>query len=315
MPPIDVVTGGAGFIGSHLADLLLETGRQVRIIDDLSSGDRANVPEGAEFLEGDVLDLAERAVRGAGVVYHLAAIPSVPYSTEHPLESHRAVVETTLAVLAAGERAGVHRVVFASSSSVYGETPVLPLNERHEPRPVSPYAIGKLCAELYAQYWTEHRSLEAVSLRFFNVYGPRQDPRSPYAAVIPRFISRLLSGKPLEIFGDGHQTRDFIFVRDVARALMATGNVPSLASPCYNIASGRPTSVLDLARTMAGVAGESMPVEHLPPREGDIRRSWADVDRARIELGFRAETPIEAGLRATFQWFARRATPSAGVGR
>jgi len=301
--PIDVVTGGAGFIGSHLAEMLLEMGRRVRVVDDLSSGDRANVPEGAEFLEGDVNDLADSALQGVDVVYHLAAIPSVIYSIENPLESHRANVETTLSVLASADRAGVRRVVYASSSTVYGDTLGLPRRERSEPRAQSPYAVGKLCGEMYARYWALKGSMEMVSLRFFNVYGPRQDPESPYAAVIPLFLERLKAGAPLEIFGDGHQTRDFTYVLDAARGLVAAGSVTQIASPCYNIASGTPTSVLELGRLMARIAKRNLRVKHLPPRPGDIAHSWADVSLARRELGFSATTLLEDGLRSTREWF------------
>lgn len=302
-PPIDVVTGGAGFIGSHLAEMLLQKGRKVRVVDDLSTGHRAHVPAGAEFLEGDVTDLASRAVRGAEVVYHLAAIPSVPYSIQNPLNSHRSTVETTVAILAAAERARVRRVVFASSSAVYADTPGRPRREEDETRALSPYAVGKLCGELYARYWALRGSLETVSTRFFNVFGPRQDPRSPYAAVIPLFLERLRAGRPLEIFGDGRQTRDFTFVKDVALGLIAAGSTTRPASSCYNIASGRQTPVLELAGTIAREAGKPLHLEHLPPRPGDIRHSWADVSRARRELGFSASISLEDGLRSTLDWF------------
>ena len=301
--PMDVVTGGAGFIGSHLAVMLLEKGRKVRIVDDLSTGHRANVPTGAEFLKGDVTDLATRAVRGAEVVYHLAAIPSVPYSIQNPLNSHRSTVETTVAILAAAERAGVRRVVFASSSAVYGDTPGLPRREGDETRAASPYAVGKLCGEMYARYWALRGSLETVSTRFFNVFGPRQDPRSPYAAVIPLFLERLLAGRPLEIFGDGLQTRDFTFVKDVALGLIAAGSANRPASACYNIASGRQTPVIDLARTISREAGEPLRIEHRPPRSGDVCHSWADVSLARRELGFSPTVTLEDGLRSTWEWF------------
>jgi UDP-glucose 4-epimerase len=304
--PIDVVTGGAGFIGSHLAEMLLEKGRRVRVVDDLSTGHRTNVPAGAEFLEGDVTDLAARAVRDADVVYHLAAIPSVPYSIQNPLDSHRSTVETTVAILAAAERARVRRVVFASSSAVYGDTPGLPRCEENETRALSPYAVGKLCGEMYARYWALKGSLETVSTRFFNVFGPRQDPRSPYAAVIPLFLERLRHDRPLEIFGDGRQTRDFTFVKDVALGLIAAGSAARPASSCYNIASGRQTPVLDLARAIAKEAGTPLRVEHLPPRPGDICHSWADVSRARRELGFSATISLEDGLRSTLAWFKPR---------
>ncbi len=310
--PVDVVTGGAGFIGSHVAEALLGLGRGVRVIDDLSAGDRANVPEGAEFLEGDLLDLAPLALGGADVVYHLAAVPSVPHSIERPLESHRSNVEATLAVLAEAERAGVRRVVFASSSAVYGDAPGLPRRERQDPAPRSPYAVGKLCGEHYARYWAGTGRLETVSLRFFNVYGPRQDPRSPYAAVIPLFLERLHAGEPLVVFGDGHQTRDFTCVSDVARGMTTAGLISRLPGPCYNVASGRPVSVLELAETLARRIGRPLNVRHAPPRPGDVSHSWADTSAARRELGFEAKVPLEDGLGWTVEWFRRRSGVAAG---
>src|SRR6185503_17273297 len=204
-----VVTGGAGFIGSHLVDALLARGHRVRVVDDFSTGQRRNLPDGVELLCGNVNDLAEGAVVGADVVYHLAAQVSVPRSVEDPLGSHRATESSTLSVLHAAERAGVRRVVVASSSAVYGDRPAMPKKEAHEPAPASPYAVAKLCSEIHARHWADHRGLQTVCLRFFNVFGPRQDPRSPYAAAIPIFLSNLLADRPVPIFGDGKQTRDF----------------------------------------------------------------------------------------------------------
>ena len=311
--PLDVVTGGAGFIGSHLAEMLLARKRRVRIVDNLSSGSRDNVPPGAEFLEGDVLDQAERAVVGASVVYHLAAIPSVPFSIDHPLESHRAGMDTTIAVLQAAERAGVRRVVFASSSAVYGDAGDRPRVEHQEARPLSPYALDKFCAELYLKHWAGRGALQTVSLRFFNVYGPRQDPSSPYAAVIPLFIDRLVAGRSVRIFGDGRQSRDFTHVADVARGIIAAGLAGKIGAPVYNIASGRPTTVEELARAIAHAAGKLLQVEHLARRPGDVLHSWADVALAKRDLGFSAETPLEEGIRTTLEWFLRRRSVGVAV--
>ena len=302
--PLDVVTGGAGFIGSHVAERLLARGRAVRIVDDLSSGSRDNVPAGAEFLEGDARDLAERAVQGASVVYHLAAIPSVPYSIEHPVECHRAGVESTIAILRAAERAGVKRVVLASSSAVYGDDGTPPRRESDPARPLSPYALDKWCAEQYLAHWNGRTSLEAVSVRFFNVFGPRQDPASPYAAVIPLFIDCLRAGRPLQVFGDGEQSRDFTYVGDVADGMIAAGTAESPSSPVYNIASGLATTVADLGRMIARVADRPTDLEHLPPRAGDVRHSWADVSLASRDLKFSAATSLEEGLRRTLDWFS-----------
>jgi UDP-glucose 4-epimerase len=303
MSGLDVVTGGAGFIGSHLVEALLAAGRRVRVADDFSTGRRANVPAGAELVEGDVNAAAAEAVRGAELVYHLAALPSVPRSVERPLESHRATAQGAVAVLAAAERAGVRRVVFASSSSVYGDTPSLPKREDAPPRPLSPYAVAKLSGELFARSWAAHTALETVSLRFFNVYGPRQDPDSPYAAVIPIFIRRLLARRPLPVHGDGRQTRDFTFVADVVRGLRAAGTAPGVSGRVYNLAGGRPASLETLAETLASLLGVPAEREFLPPRPGDIRDSWADVSAARRDLGFEAETSLRDGLRATVEWF------------
>lgn len=296
-----VVTGGGGFIGSHLAEALLARGDRVRVADDFSTGRRALVPAGAELVEGDVVEGAARAVEGATTVYHLAALPSVPRSVERPLESHRATAAGTLAVLAAAERAGVRRVVYASSSSVYGDTPVLPKQESMPPRPLSPYAAAKLCGELYARSWAAHTKLETVSLRFFNVYGPRQDPDSPYAAVIPIFVRSLREGRPLPVNGDGLQTRDFTFVGDVVRGLLAAGSTPGISGRVYNLAGGRPVPLLEVGRTLARLLGVEPRVEFRPSRAGDIRDSWADVSAARRDLGFEARATLEEGLRAVLE--------------
>jgi UDP-glucose 4-epimerase len=296
MTDLVVVTGGAGFIGSHLVEELLAQGRKVRVVDDFSTGRRPLVAAGAELLEGDVNVVAAEAVRDASIVFHLAALPSVPRSVNNPLESHRATAQGTLAVLAAAERAGVKRVVFASSSSVYGDTPLLPNREEMEPLPLSPYAVAKLAGELYARSWAAHTRLETVTLRFFNVYGPRQDPDSPYAAVIPIFLESLRSGRPLPIYGDGEQTRDFTFVSDVVRGLVAAGTAAGISGRVYNVAGGHPVSVAALGRALAGGSAK---FDHRPSRPGDIRDSWADVSAARRDLGFVAAVPLEEGLRQT----------------
>lgn len=299
--PLDVVTGGAGFIGSHLAEALLGSGRRVRVVDNFSTGRRERVPAGAELLVADVNEAAEEAVRGAEVVYHLAALPSVPRSVERPLESHRATAQGTMAVLEASARVGVRRVVFASSSSVYGDTPSLPKREDMPPRPLSPYAVAKLAGEFYARTLAALGKVETVCLRFFNVYGPGQDPDSPYAAVIPIFLRRAREGRPFPVYGDGLQTRDFTFVEDVVAGVLAAGRVPGVSGRVYNIAAGRPISVRDLARAVARLFGVSDAVEPLPPRPGDIRDSWADVSAARRDLGFTARVALEEGLRRTAQ--------------
>jgi UDP-glucose 4-epimerase len=298
---IDVVTGGAGFIGSHLAEDLLRRGRRVRIVDDLSTGSSANLPPGAEFLEADVGARADDAVRGAGVVYHLAALPSVPRSVEEPLRSHRHTCTATVAVLGAAEKAGVRRLVFASSSSVYGDAPRLPKEEGMPPRPRSPYAAAKLGAELFCRSWAAHTGLETVSLRFFNVYGPRQDPDSPYAAVIPAFVRSVRGGRPMPVFGDGRQTRDFTYVGDVVEGLRRAAEAPGVSGRVYNLAGGRGVSLLELGGTLARLAGVEARFEHRPPRAGDVRDSCASVEALRRDLGFVPSTPLEEGLRRTLE--------------
>jgi len=296
-----VVTGGAGFVGSHLAEALRAQGRRVRVVDNFVTGRRSNVPPGAELLEGDVNDVAADALRGASDVYHLAAIPSVPGSVRQPLENHRATAQSTLALLLAAERAGVRRFVFASSSAVYGDSPTLPKRESMAPQPGSPYAAAKLSGELYAASWASRGALETVSLRFFNVYGPRQDPDSPYAAVIPIFWRRLREGKPMPVYGDGGQTRDFIHVADAVRALLLAASVPGISGRVYNVAGGTPVSVLDMGRTLAGLMGRAPDVEFLPARAGDVRDSYADVSAAKGDLGFSAALSLEQGLRQTLE--------------
>jgi UDP-glucose 4-epimerase len=297
-----VVTGGAGFLGSHLAEALRAQGRRVRVVDNFATGRRSNVPAGAELLEGDVNDVAAEALRGASEVYHLAALPSVPGSVQQPLENHRATAQSTLALLAAAERAGVRRLVFASSSAVYGDRPVLPKRESMAPEPASPYAAAKLSGELYAASWASRGALETVSLRFFNIYGPRQDPDSPYAAVIPIFSRRLREGKPMPVYGDGGQTRDFIHASDAVRALLLAGSVPGISGRVYNIAGGTPVSVLDMGRTLARLMGKAPDFEFLGPRPGDVRDSFADVGAARGDLRFAAALSLDEGLRQTLEW-------------
>jgi UDP-glucose 4-epimerase len=300
----DVVTGGAGFIGSHLADTLRARGRRVRIVDNFSTGRRALLAKDADLVEGDVNDVAAAAFQGASTVYHLAALPSVPRSVKMPLESHHATARGTLAALAAAERGGVKRFVFASSSSVYGDTPTLPKHERMPPNPLSPYAAAKLAGEFYTTSWSGRGGLETVSCRFFNVYGPRQDPDSPYAAVIPIFLRKLREGKPMTVYGDGGQTRDFTFVLDVVDGLIGAAAAAGVSGRVYNLAGGRPVTVLDMGKTLARLSGKPATFEHLPPRPGDIRDSFADAAAARRDLGFAAAVPLEEGLRRTLEWFS-----------
>ena len=304
---VHVVTGGAGFIGTHLVRSLLADGRRVRVVDDLSTGRRSNVPEGAELVEADVVDHAADAVRGAEVVYHLAAMVSVPRSVADPRGCHRHTAESLLAVLDAGERAGVRRVVYASSSAVYGDAPGLPKKEDQPLAPISPYAVAKRCGELYAESWARRGALEAVALRFFNVFGPGQDPSSPYSAVIPVFIRCLLEGRPAPVYGDGGQTRDFVYVGDVVRMLRAAADAPDANGGTYNVAQGRGTSLLRLLEVLASVAGQPLRPQFQAARPGDIRDSWADVEAAARDLGIRATVSLEEGLARTFEAYAAAA--------
>jgi nucleoside-diphosphate-sugar epimerase len=305
MTPV-LVTGGAGFIGSHLVEELIARGRPVRVLDNFSSGKKSNLLPGAEIVEGDLRDPAAvtRSVAGCDTVCHLAALASVPRSIERPEETNAVNVEGTLSLLLAAARAKVRRVVFASSSSVYGETPVLPKHESMVPEPLSPYAVSKLAGEHYGRVATAHFGIEVVSLRFFNVYGPRQDPGSPYAAVIPIFLSALSAGRPLPVFGDGDQTRDFTFVKDVVDGILLAAEAMGAAGRLYNLAGGRPVTVLEMAHVLGRVAGRPVEIEHRPPRAGDIRHSYCDAALAERELGFRAAVDLEEGLRKTWRWFS-----------
>ncbi len=305
---IVLVTGGAGFIGSHLAEALLERRRRVRILDNLSGGSRDNVPRGAEFVEADLRErgAVAAALNGVDTVFHLAALASVPRSIERPEETNAVNVEGTLALFVAAGRANVRRIVFASSSSVYGETPTLPKHESMTPDPLSPYAVSKLAGEYYARTATSHLGVEVVSLRFFNVYGPRQDPGSPYAAVIPIFLAKLAKEEPLPVFGDGEQTRDFTFVTDVVHGCLLAAEAAGAGGKVYNLAGGRPVSVADMAHVLGRVAGREVELEHKPPRDGDIKHSYADSSAALRDLGYRTSVGLDEGLRRTWEWFSRR---------
>lgn len=301
-----VITGGAGFIGSYLAwELCAEN--DVAVVDDLSTGSLRNIKA---LVDSGKVSFAEQSVtdadgllavfRGADYVLHQAAIPSVARSVRDPLATNEAGIRGTLSVLSAAREAGVRKVVFASSSSVYGDTPTLPKHEGMIPRPMSPYAVTKLAGEHYCRLFTEIYGLKTVSLRYFNVYGPRQDPSSEYAAVIPRFISCALRGEPMPIYGDGMQTRDFTFVKDVAMANVLAAE--SGATGVYNIGSGRRVSVMELAEKVAEAAGVELKVVHLPPRAGDVRDSLADITRAREGLSYSPGHSLEEGLRITLEW-------------
>ena len=304
---IFLVTGGAGFIGSHMVERLLSRGDRVRICDDFSSGRRENVPSHphVEVVEGDIADaeVARRAVAGCDYAIHLAAIPSVPRSVKEPVRTHRANVDGTLNVLLAARDAGVKRVVFAGSSSVYGDAAVLPKREDMRPSPLSPYALHKLIGEQYCQLFTRLYGLETVTTRFFNVFGPRQQPGSPYSGVISLFIEALASGKSPMVHGDGRQTRDFTYVGDVVTGVLRACEAPNIAGEVINVAGGGRISLLDLIRTLQGLLQQNAQPTFGPPREGDVRDSQADIEKARRHLDFAPAVSFEDGLQQTVAWF------------
>lgn len=302
-----LVTGGAGFIGSHLADALLARGDDVRIIDDLSTGRRKNLPTAATFIEGSITDPArlEAAITGVEVVFHQAALGSVARSVNDPLATDEVNTHGTLAVLAAARRQGVRRVVQASSSSVYGGADLRPTPESTPLVPRSPYAVTKLVGEHYARVYAEVFGLETVVLRYFNVYGPRQRPDSTYAAVIPLFIAALRSGTSPEVHGDGRQSRDFAYVDDVVAANVAAANAPAEAcsGKAYNIAGGREQSLLELLDILRRTVGTDIAHVHVAPRAGDVRHSSADLTAATDDLGYRPLVGFEEGLARTVAQF------------
>ncbi|MBN2491968.1 MAG: NAD-dependent epimerase/dehydratase family protein [Planctomycetes bacterium] len=302
-----LVTGGAGFIGSNLVRALRRRGEPVRVLDDFSTGRRANLDGvDVELIEGRLEapgDVA-RAVQGVTHIFHLGAVPSVIRSVEDPLGSDRANDVGTLNLLLAARAAGVERLVFSSSSSVYGETPGLPKREGEEGLPVSPYAVTKQAGEYYCRLFDRHWGLPTVCLRYFNVYGPRQDPKSHYAAVIPRFITAALAGRRPVVYGDGEQSRDFTFVEDAVQAnLLAAERAGLGAGEVFNIACGERTSLLVLLAEIGAIVGIALAPEHAPPRAGDIRHSQADISRAAQRLGFTPRYSLRQGLEATVAWF------------
>ncbi len=309
-----LVTGGAGFIGSNLVGALLEQGHTVRVLDNFSTGKRENLaPYGSrvEVIEGDLTDLdaVRRAVQGVDVVLHQGALASVPRSIEDPISSNEANVKGTLHVLLAAKDAGVKRVVYASSSSVYGDQAVTePKVETMTPQPISPYAVSKLSGEQYCQVFYEVYGLETVSLRYFNVFGPRQDPHSEYAAVIPKFITCMLEGQRPTIFGDGEQTRDFTYIGNVIKGnlLAATAPAERIAGQVFNMATGAQISLNGLVEMLQEITGQNIAPVHAPPRTGDIKHSRADIEKARRLLGYEPEVSFLEGLRQTVEWYRSR---------
>jgi UDP-glucose 4-epimerase len=301
-----LVTGGAGFIGSNLVRALQERGDDVRVLDNFSTGFRGNLESlGVEIVEGELrsYERVHNAVRGTELVYHLGALGSVPRSVQDPLTSNAVNVDGTLNVLLAGRDEGVKRVVFASSTSVYGTNPPLPTNEDQRLDPISPYGVAKLAAERYCAAFTRvYDAFETVVLRYFNVYGPRQSPSSQYAAVIPLFIAAIGAGEPVTIYGDGAQSRDFTYVEDAVAATIAAGEAQGASGRAFNVAGGKPESVNAVADTIGRLLGKPVERAHQPPRAGDIRDSEADLSAAREVLGYEPQVELEEGLRRTIEY-------------
>jgi UDP-N-acetylglucosamine/UDP-N-acetyl-alpha-D-glucosaminouronate 4-epimerase len=306
-----LVTGGAGFIGSHVVDALLGRGYAVRVVDDLSTGRLENLRHAAdkiEFVEGDVRNPAvcTRTTRDIDVVFHLAALASVARSMEAPLQSHEVNASGTLHLLEASRQNGVRRLVFSSSSSVYGDTAVLPKREDVELEPRSPYAVSKLAGEQYVLAYARAGMLEGVALRYFNIFGPRQDPAGPYAAVVPVLMQAALDGTPFAIFGDGEQTRDFTFVQNAVRAnlLAVEGDSARCNGVVVNVGNGARTSLTGLVQMVERVSGRRIPITFAPPRAGDVRDSLADLSRARAALQYEPTVGLAEGLATTWKEFA-----------
>lgn len=305
-----LVTGGAGFIGSHIATALVERGDRVRVLDNLSTGFTANldhIKEDVELITGDITktDVVAKAVQGVDCVFHQAALASVPRSVEDPLATNNACVTGTVNVLDQARRNNVRRVVYAASSSAYGDLPFSSKREMDMPAPLSPYAVAKLAGEYYLQAFYHTYGLETVGIRYFNVFGPRQDPDSPYSAVIPLFITRLLDGKPPIIYGDGEQTRDFTYVANVVHGNLLAADAKDAPGHVMNVANGRATSLLLLLRLLNRMLGTNVAPVHEPPRAGDVRDSLADITRAQKLLGYEPQIDFETGLRESIEYYKK----------
>lgn len=304
-----LVTGGAGFIGSHIAAALLAGGMRVRVLDDLSTGHRENLDEiggDVDFIQGSVADeqLLKKAFENVEVIFHEAAIPSVPRSVEAPRNTHVASVDGTFSVLLAARDAGVKRVVYAASSSAYGDQPTLPKSEEMSPQPLSPYAVAKLVGEYYCQVFTRVYGLETVSLRYFNVFGPRQDPGSQYSGVVSRFISSLSSDERPVIYGDGEQSRDFTYIDNVVAANLSAVSAPKAAGKVINVANGQRVTLNELLGELKQLTGKTdVTAEYREPRVGDVRHSLADITMARELLGYESKVDLRDGLQRTIDWW------------
>jgi nucleoside-diphosphate-sugar epimerase len=302
-----LVTGGAGFIGSHLTEELVRRGERVRVVDSLITGKRQNLAHltGVEFVQGDLADMAvaTAAVKGIDYVLHQAAIPSVPRSVQDPITSNRANIDASLNVLVAARDARVKRLVYAGSSSAYGNTPTLPKVETMPTAPLSPYALQKLVAEQYGQMFTQLYGLETVTTRYFNVFGPRQDPSSPYSGVISLFISALCDGQQPKIYGDGEHTRDFTYVANVVDGVLRACHAPAASGEVINVATGGRVSLNQLFRAVRDLVGANIEPLYEAPRAGDVKDSQADISKAERLLGYRPMVSFDEGLKHTVNWY------------
>lgn len=303
------MTGGAGFIGSHLVAALADSGARVRVIDDLSTGRRENlqgIKGDVDFIHASLLDIAatRRALEDVEIVFHEAAIPSVPRSVDNPLETHDASVNATFSLLLAARDRKVRRVIYAASSSAYGDQPELPKYEDMRPEPLSPYAVAKLVGEYYCRVFTRVYGLETVSLRYFNVFGPRQDPTSQYSGVISRFVTALIQGQRPVIYGDGEQSRDFTYISNVVDANMRAANSAKAVGQVFNVGNGVRVTLNNLFSRLKSLTGQyNIEAEYQDARKGDVRHSLADISRARELLGYEPRVDLEEGLRLTIEWW------------
>ncbi len=305
-----LVTGGAGFIGSHIAEALVKRGDRVRVLDNLSTGSRANLAHLAqdlEFIEGDIVDAGTvaAAVKGVDCIFHEAALASVPRSVKDPLKTHEGCVTGTLTVLNVARQSGVRRLVYAASSSAYGDQPTSSKRESDLPAPISPYGAAKFAGEAYCQAFAATYGFETVCIRYFNVFGPRQDPNSQYSAVIPLFITAMLAGKQPTVYGDGYQSRDFTYIDNVVHGNLLAADAPAerASGRTFNVANGRTTSLLELLALLNRLLGTNIAPVHAPPRVGDVRESLADISLARRDLQYEPQITFDEGLRRSIEYY------------
>ena len=302
-----LVTGGAGFIGSNIAETLVKRGHKVSVLDNLSTGSLSNLKpflKKIEFIKGDICNVRDlkKALKGIDYVLHQAALRSVPRSVDDPMSTNDVNITGTLKLLIEARNAKVKRVVYASSSSAYGDSKLIPQNENHRTSPISPYAVAKLAAEHYCHVFAKTFGLQTVSLRYFNVFGPKQSPESKYAAVIPKFIKSAVKGETLIVHGDGKQSRDFTFIDNVVNANILAATAPGVSGETFNIACGDSSSVMDIVRGIEKILGKKIKVKHEPPRAGDVRKTKADISKAKRMLKYKPGISFNEGLEQTFNW-------------